>query len=215
MNSQGLFIIVLSLLSTASTCTAQQGPGQTPDYVTNPSAILNKWKWLETQKQVTSKFPTDYHIGGVYRLKQDVVVECGGTASHITKYWVSVWHTDGVEEVKQCLRDPQAAKEREIQSLQRVAADNPRLSVGTEIFIRGIRNRRETRSLLSKGTMLRFQQLWLQRSFEMGVTIQAYVEVLDGPLQGKWVDIKFLSKCETSPNPHCNLNSEYLECVAK
>jgi hypothetical protein len=96
-----------------------------------------------------------------------------------------------------------------------VAANNPQLAGGVDCFIHDMDRRRETRSILSKGTLLRFQQIWLHRSFEMGVSVDPHVEVIDGPLQGKWVCFYFLAECDAYRNPRCHLNPEYLEPVAK
>jgi hypothetical protein len=182
---------------------------------TNPSSLVNKWRWFEKNKQVTHQFPTDYQIGGLYRLKKDIIVRSEGTASPVSPYWVSEHDPERVDAVKEALRDPQGTREREVQALRQVAANNPKLAAGVDLEIRGMKHRRESRTIVSKGTMLRFQQIWLSRSFEMGVGVHAYVEVLDGPLQGKWVDISFISDESAYNNPRCNLNTEYLEYATR
>lgn len=191
---------------------AQQEVTQPLRTPSKPDPSVLKWRWFEKHKNVTGKYPTTYQIGGVYRLKQDVVVEYGGTGSRVTQYWVRITHREGVDEVKERLRDPEAAKQREIQALRQVGLVNPRLSSGTDLFVRQIRNRRETQSILSAGTLMRFQQVWLERSFEMGVTVDAYAEVLDGPMQGKWLGIYFLSDHD---DHCCDVKAEFLEYVGQ
>ncbi len=204
--------VPLSLLFAASTVTAQDRTAPTADHSGKPAPRWDDWKWWQKEKDVTGKFPTEYVVGAVYRLKKDVVVECGQTASGVSPYWVDKFAD--VETVELWLRDPQAARDREIATLRRFAADSPLLASGMEFDIWRIRHRHETRSVLYKGTLLRFRQIWVRRNFELGTTVQPYVEVLAGPLRGKWVDLSLLSKSSFCDVP-CSPDPEWLEYVGK
>lgn len=74
--------------------------GETPEYITDPNSILRIWQCLGAHKDVTKEYPTDYQIGGIYRLRGDVVVEHGGTASTVTPYWVCECDSERVEKTK-------------------------------------------------------------------------------------------------------------------
>src|SRR5437763_408197 len=127
MKSVRVLLFVQSLCLVALICTARHLPGQAPANVNPVRSLDEVWFWLGTEKQVTNRLPSDYGVGAVYRLKQDVVVECGGTSSRVSKYWVSEYEANVVENVREELRDPQATKEREIQTLRDIAARNPKL----------------------------------------------------------------------------------------
>lgn len=215
MIPQGASLILLSLLAVASVTAAQEQPDEPRQLPTNTAPFVHQWKWFEKHRDVTKAFPTDYRIGGTYRLKKDVVVHHGGTDSPVTKYFV-----DNNElvlgSVKAALRDPKAAKEREIQALIQLAEENPRMAPGMNLLIRDARNRRETRSILSEGTKLRFQQIALSRSFPYGVMVHSYAEILDGPLRGKWIDVGAISVNSSAPdNAYCSPDSRYLEYAGK
>lgn len=207
----------LSLLSflVCTTCPAQPYPTRVSGGAADPNSLVNKWRWFQHHKQVTHQFPTDYQVGGLYRLKRDIIVDSVGTDSPVSPYWVRERNAERVEEVKEELRAPQVAGDRQTQALREVAANNPRLAAGIEVSLRRMGRQRETRTLVTKGTMLRFRQIWLNRSFEMGVYVRCYTEILGGPLQGKWADISSLSDCEAYGTCRCNLNPEYLERIAK
>ena len=208
-------LVVLTLLVLATACQAQKRPDKAPEYITNPSSILRPWNLLGAHKEVTHQFPTDYQLGGLYRLRKDVVVGSGGTGSRVTKYWVESHDPQKVEDLKERLRDPEAAKERDIQDLRTVSANLVGAKAGTEVLIRGMRVQRETRSIMSAGTRLRFRQIWLEGNFETGVYVKGYAEVLDGPLQGKWINISFISDRGKNYGHACNVDPECLEYVGR
>jgi hypothetical protein len=182
---------LLTIVFLLSGC--QSGPrppaiGEPPEYITDPSSILRIWNCLGAHKEVTREYPTDYRIGGVYRLLQDVVVTNGDTASLATPYWISGHETSRMESVRGEIAANQAA------------------------------GRRETRTVLPAGTPLRFDEIWLEGNFETGIYVHPYATVLDGPLQGQLIGIGCITDRTTEPGTRrerCNVNPAYLELVAR
>lgn len=224
-----LFALLVLLIGTSSITQAQSY--SYPRYVTDPSSILHLWNfWLGAHKNVTGKYPTDFQLGKVYRLQSDVVVNHGSTSSRVTKYWIN---NDNVEEVKQRIRDPQAAKARDTEALRSVMPNLRFPSDGVrdglmQAEIRRIQSQRETRTVMSAGTRLRFSQIWLEGNCENGVVAKPFAEILDGPLKGKLISIYFISDHEDDVLDHgqhsdttnnryqrCNVNPRYLELLGE
>jgi hypothetical protein len=139
-------------------------------------------------KCVTNEYPSDYQVGKVYRLRSAVVVERGGTSSPVSPYWVddSEWDTDRAERTRKEIRQNQGGW------------------------------RRDTRTILEAGTRLRVEQLWLYSNIELGVILNAYARVLEGPLQGKLIDIHSISLTQSEGpkyRPRCDVNPKKLELV--
>jgi hypothetical protein len=202
MTARRLFVCLLAIASTRSPSGAQQPASQG----SRPDAPVRQWRWQGTAGGQKYAVVTDYRQGGVYRLKKDVVVQYGGTGSRISQYWVSEHEPGRVAEVRECLRDPQAAKTREIQSL--------RDHGGTILEIILARHRSETRSILTAGTLLRFRHIDFQYNVELGPAAHPYLEVMHGALQGNWIDFTFVSRCDNEVT-FCKLDPEFLEYLGQ
>src|SRR5262249_8164076 len=106
--------LLVVLVGSGAVCQAQQTmvqAGETFEQRLNSAYKLHWWNHWGYDKEVTHEFPTDYRVSGVYRLKTDLAVECGGTASSVTPYWIDLYTRGGVEGLKESLRDPEGAKE--------------------------------------------------------------------------------------------------------
>lgn len=108
-------VAILAALFAQSASEAQHRltrSSEPPEYITRPGSILHWWNCLGAHRNVTHEYPTDYQIGGVYRLRQDVIVERGGTSSVVSKYWIGS-SPELVEEQKEDIRRNREAKRRE------------------------------------------------------------------------------------------------------